>query len=301
MQGAARADAPLQLDGVGRRFGDHWAVRDASLTITPGESVALLGPNGAGKSTLVALACGLRRPTQGDVRLFGRDPRRASARRWLGVVPQANALPEMLRVGEVVELVARHHRDPVPTAELLDGIDLAGARRTFCGALSGGQRRRVMVALALVGRPRLLVLDEPTTGMDAESREALWQRLADHHAAGGAMLLTSHHVEEAERLCRTAIVLRRGTVAERGPIAALKQRYGTATVTLDTPVRPERLGDLAAVRHAGALGPGRVELVTSDADETVRALVGAGVEFAHLQINRASLTDVVATLGSEES
>lgn len=172
--------SPIVLaDHVTRSFGKHTALNDVSLEVAAGESLGLLGPNGAGKSTLIALLCGLRRPDSGTVSIFGGDPREPRNRRLLGVTPQATAVPETLKVRETVDLVGAHFANPLDRDETLQQFGLESLADKQCGALSGGQQRRLLVALALVGRPSLVILDEPTTGLDVEARDTLWDRLRD--------------------------------------------------------------------------------------------------------------------------
>lgn len=157
-------DTPLaRFEHVTRRFGPVVAVDDVTLDIEPGTLVGLLGPNGAGKTSLLSLLQGLRRPTSGTVRLLGRDPQDARARQRLGSTPQETALPETLRVGEVIDFVGGHFAQRVPTAELAAEFGLSDLLRRQTGSLSGGQKRRVAVALAFVGQPRLVLLDEPSS------------------------------------------------------------------------------------------------------------------------------------------
>jgi ABC-type Na+ transport system ATPase subunit NatA len=155
---------------AGKRYGDTVALHEVDLAVTAGAITGLLGPNGAGKSTLLNLMIGLRRPTTGRAELFGGPPTDPVRRGGLGVTPQETGLPATLRAQEVIAFVGRHYPDPVPPGELLDRFGLSGLGRRQTGGLSGGQRRRLAVALAFVGRPRLVVLDEPTTGQDAVMR-----------------------------------------------------------------------------------------------------------------------------------
>ena len=202
--------------GVTRTFGGgRRARRRRRSSVGEGQLVGLLGPNGAGKTTLLRLVSGLRRPDSGTVRLFGGDPRDASSRIALGTTPQETGLPPTLRAGEVVDLVGGHYPAPDDPGELLArfGLEDLVARQT--GGLSGGQKRRLAVALALVGRPRLVLLDEPTTGLDVEARHVLWQALRDYHADGATVLLTSHYLEEIEALAERVVVDRRRSRAGR--------------------------------------------------------------------------------------
>src|SRR5690606_17468916 len=155
---------------------------------------------------------GLRRPTSGTVSLLGGDPRDARNRVLLGTTPQETALPETLRVSEVIDFVGGHFPDRVSTAELSAQFGLDDVLRRQCGALSGGQKRRVAVALAFVGRPRLVMLDEPTTGLDVDARRTLWDAIRRQHAAGTTVIVTSHYLEEIEALAERVVVMGAGRV-----------------------------------------------------------------------------------------
>ncbi len=274
-----------------KRYGETVALDGVSLDVPAGSLVGLLGPNGAGKSTLLSLLSGLRRPTGGRVELFGRRPTDAAARRSLGVTPQETGVPQTLRVGEVVDFVARHYPDPVATPELLDRFGLDGLERKQTGGLSGGQKRRLVVALAFVGRPRLVVLDEPTTGLDVESRRALWQAVRDYHRDGGTVLLTSHYLEEIEALARRVVVIGSGHVLADGNLSEVRGIVASSVVSMRVATPP----DLPGVIHVHRDGD-RLELHTTDADRLVRDLVRSGVEFCDLQVTPSSLEDAFLTL-----
>jgi len=218
-----RPAAVAALEDVHKRFGSVHALRGIGFAVERGEVVALLGANGAGKTTALGLLLGLRRPTSGTVLLLGRDPREAGARMRVGSTPQETALPELLRVRETVDLVRAHFRRPTATESLLGSFGLEAVQGRQCGGLSGGERRRLAVALAFAGDPELVLLDEPTTGLDLESRDRLWAAIHAFGSAGGSVLLTTHSLDEAEALASRAIVLRQGSVAAEGPIAALKE------------------------------------------------------------------------------
>jgi len=283
--------------GVTRRFGDVVALDDVSLDVRPGELVGLLGPNGAGKSTLLSLINGQRRPDSGTVRLLGGDPRDAASRLGLGVTPQESGLPATLRVAEVVDFVAGHFPDPVPSADLLEQFGLAETARRQTGALSGGQKRRLAVALSLVGRPRVLLLDEPTTGLDVGARQALWEAVRGYHAGGGTVLLTSHYLEEVQALAQRVVVIDRGVVRADAPLDVILRRVALRQVVLTCAV------DLSTwpgvVRTAAPAGPddaARQTLFTADADALVRDLVRADVDFRDLEIRGASLEEAFAEM-----
>ncbi len=278
--------------GVTRRYGDVLALDDVTLDVPAGQVLGLLGPNGAGKSTLLSLLLGLRRPDRGTVELFGGDPRDPARRAGLGCTPQETALPATLRVREVVDFVAGHHADPVPTARLLADLGLADQAGRQTGGLSGGQRRRLSLALALVGRPRLLVLDEPTTGLDVEARHLLWQRVRDFSAEGGTVVVTSHYLEEVEALAQRVVVVASGRVLVDGPLDVVRSRVRQRRVSL----RAGALPPLAHVVRAEAGPDGRQTLYTHDSDALVRELVRADVPFADLEVAAASLEEAFLAL-----
>ncbi|WP_433315787.1 ABC transporter ATP-binding protein [Micromonospora chersina] len=284
-----------RADQVSRRYGEVLALDRVDLTVRAGELVGLLGPNGAGKSTLLNLLVGLRRPTAGRVELFGGDPRDPASRRRLGVTPQETGLPGTLRVGEVVDFVAAHFPDPVPRDELLDRFGLTDQVRRQTGGLSGGQRRRLAVALAFVGRPRLVVLDEPTTGLDVEARHTLWEAVRSFHAEGGTVLLSSHYLEEVEALAQRVVVIGHGRVLADDSVAAIRGIVGVRRVSLvadDLPPLPR----VMATEHA----EGRTHLLTTDADQLVRDLVTAGVAFRDLEVRPTSLEEAFLTLTADD-
>jgi len=292
----------VEVERVTRRFGDVVALDDVSLTVREGELVGLLGPNGAGKTTLLSLVSGLRTADAGTVRLFGGDPRAAASRLALGTTPQETGLPETLRVAEVVALVAGHYPDPMSTDEVLTRFGLTDLARRQTGGLSGGQKRRLAVALALVGRPRLVLLDEPTTGLDVEARHVLWQALRDYHADGATVVLTSHYLEEVEALARRVVVVGRGTVLADGSLddvlALVARRRVLLTVPTSARSRVEGLPGVDAVTSEARGDADRLTLLAADADEVVRRLVGAQVPFRDLEVRGASLEEAFLSLTS---
>jgi ABC-2 type transport system ATP-binding protein len=211
----------VELRGVEKRFGAVSALRGIALAIAPGEVVALLGPNGAGKTTLVSIVLGVRRPDVGTAELFGRDPRRWRSRVAVGTTPQEMSFPPTLRVSEVLEFGGAHFQAHTPVVELLRRFGLAEVADRQTGGLSGGERRRLAVALAFVGEPRLLVLDEPTAGLDVESRRDVWDTIRSYAAGGGTALLTTHSLEEAAALAGRVVVLAGGVVVADGQPAAI--------------------------------------------------------------------------------
>jgi ABC-2 type transport system ATP-binding protein len=216
------------LRGVTKRFGELVALDDVSLELASGEVIALLGPNGAGKTTALSILLGLRRPDSGRAELFGDDPRRPSSRSAIGVTPQEDGFPPTLRVAEIVDLVRAHFPSPAERGELLDRFRLVAIARRQAGGLSGGERRRLALALAFAGRPRAVFLDEPSAGLDVEARRALWREIELFAGDGGTVLLTTHHLEEAESLASRIVVLARGRVAAEGDAAELLAAAGAS-------------------------------------------------------------------------
>jgi ABC-2 type transport system ATP-binding protein len=293
---AVATGALAHVDHVSRRFGAQLALNDVSLTINSGEILGLLGPNGAGKSTLLSLLQGRRRPSSGSVELFGGDPTDARYRAGLGSTPQETALPDTLRVGEVVDLVAAHFAERVPTADLADEFGFADLLHRQCGALSGGQKRRIAVALAFVGRPSLVLLDEPTTGLDVDARHGLWAAIRRHRAAGTTVVVTSHYLEEIEALAERVVVIDRGRVIVDDTLDAVRSQVSSSIVTVHTSDADRVRGLPGIVMSQANEAGGRLELTVSDSDAFVRALVTAGLAFEGLTVRGSSLEETFLAL-----
>ncbi|GII00284.1 ABC transporter ATP-binding protein [Planobispora takensis] len=291
----ARPETLARAVEVTRRYGDVLALDGVSLDIRSGELVGLLGPNGAGKSTLINLFVGLRRPTSGRMELFGGSPVDAVRRRGIGVTPQETGLPPTLRVREVVDFTAAHYPRGVERGALLERFGLSDLERRQIGGLSGGQKRRLAVALAFVGDPRLVFLDEPTTGLDVEARRGLWEAIRGFHAEGGTVVLTSHYLEEVEALAERVVVIGHGRVLADGPIAEVRGIAGVRRVALTGGDLPELPGVLRTEREGE-----RVHLLTTDADALVRELVRADVPFSDLEIRPTSLEEAFLTITARE-
>lgn len=293
--------AVIDVQDVTRTFGPVTALEDVTLEVGQGQLVGLLGPNGAGKTTLLSLVAGLRRPDSGTVRLFGQDPRDPASRIGLGTTPQETGLPETLRVSEVVELVARHFPDPFGTGEILDRFGLTAMARRQTGALSGGQKRRLAVALALVGRPRLVLLDEPTTGLDVEARHELWDALRTFHGEGATVVVTSHYLEEIEALAERVVVVGKGRILADDPLSRVLSTVARRKVLVRLPDNgvAERLANsVGSVSQPGREGD-RTVFLAADADAFVRELVHTGVDFADLEVRGASLEEAFMNLTKE--
>jgi ABC-2 type transport system ATP-binding protein len=274
------------LDGVTKRFGSVAAIDDVTLEVSRGDVLALLGPNGAGKSTAIAVLLGLRVPDIGRAQLFGLDPRRPAARRFVGVTPQETAFPPTLRVSEIVELVRSHYPQPLASGVLYERFELSALTRRQLGGLSGGERRRVAVALAFAGNPKLVVLDEPTTGLDQSARLAVWDAIRAHADRGGTILLTTHYLEEADALAQRVVLLESGKIAADGNVAQIKKEAGLTRISFRAPHGvgidgAERDGEFLRIdAHAG--GP------------VVERLVQSGVPLVELEVRRLTLEEALA-------
>ncbi len=274
------------LDAVTKRFGQTAALTSATFAVERGEVAALLGANGAGKTTALALLLGLRQPDSGTARLFGLDPRVPAARRNVGVALQEPTFPTTLRVRELLALVRVHYPTPAPDAALLERFGLASLAPRQLGGLSGGERRRVAVALAFAGRPALVVLDEPTAGLDPDARRDVWAAVRAHAGDGGTILLTTHHLDEADALAHRVVLLDRGVVAADDSVAAIKAAAGLTRVRFRAPPGlavegAERDGDCLAI-------------LTRDAGAALEQLVRRGVPLAELEVRPLTLEEAIA-------
>jgi ABC-2 type transport system ATP-binding protein len=225
-----RRAVAVSLRGVVKRFGSLTALAGVDLDVREGEALTLLGPNGAGKTTAIRIMLGLRRPDAGTALLFGSDPRDPPSRAGTGVTPQDLDLPGTLRVTEILDFARRHFADPTPVTELLERFQLEQLARRQVGGLSGGEQRRVAVALAFAGKPRAVFLDEPTTGLDVESRRAVWSAIRQFGEQGGTVLLTTHSLEEAESLATRVAIMHAGRIVRQGTVSTLTSQLGVPSL-----------------------------------------------------------------------
>jgi len=286
---------PAALHGAVKHYDTVTALDGLDLTIRPGETVALLGPNGAGKTTAVKLLLGLARPDAGSARLFGGDPRERRNRWRLGTMLQLANVPETLSAREHVELFSSYYPAPRPVAETLavTGIEhLAG--RAF-GKLSGGERRRLLFALALCGNPDLLVLDEPTVGLDVEARRGLWAEVRRFVDRRRAVLLTTHYLEEADALADRIVVLHRGRVLAEGTPRQIKARAAGRRIRCLTRLEPAEVRTLPGITGARWNGP-VVEAYAAEAEPAVRALLDRDPNLTELEVTAASLEEAFLAL-----
>lgn len=289
----------IETRGLGKRYGEVTALREVDLSVESGTVVGLLGPNGAGKTTLVEILEGLRTPSWGRVLVFGVDPRDAesSLRERIGVQLQRTSFPDTLSVGEILDVFRSFYREPVPRRELLELVGLeprAGARPD---ELSGGQRQRLALATALAGRPDLLILDEPTAGLDPAARRSLHDLIRELRGDGRTILLTTHYTEEAEKLCDRILMLREGElVADGTPLELVKRAGGESRIWVEVSgeMDPGPLLD-AGAREDGSEGAYRCFTTRRPAravEALGRILRDQGLELEDLRVKRPTLEDV---------
>lgn len=286
----------IEIKHLKKSFGAVPAVDGISLAVSEPGVVALLGPNGAGKTTTLDLLLGLRRPDAGSVRIFGGDPSNAPVRRRIGCAPQQSGVPETLRVHEVAAFVAKQYPQALPVAQTLEAFGLTKLANRQAGVLSGGELRRLTLALAFIGNPDLVVLDEPTIGLDLEARRAAWEYTRAFAARGGSVLLTTHHMEEAEALASRIMVMNGGRIVRDGTAQEIRGAgRARRLVYIGAPFDPAAYGLRAHIQRDGDT----VTLATDDADAAVRALVQSEVPFKNLVISERSLEDAVLSLIEE--
>jgi len=287
----------IQVKDLRKSYGGVPAVRGISFDVAEGEVFALLGPNGAGKTTTVEILEGFRGRDSGLVEVFGFDPGRGERqyRERVGIVLQDTAVDRFLTVAETVELLGLGYPSPLPVGEALALVGLSEQRNTRVGKLSGGQRRRLDMAVGLAGDPALLFLDEPTTGFDPSARAEAWTTIEGLAARGTTILLTTHYMEEAERLADRVAILADGRVAAEGAPAELRSRDQTMT-TITFQLAAESPGPPLGARRADGVFELRVDDPTAALHSLTSWAIAAGVRLGDLEVTRASLEDVYLEL-----
>lgn len=301
----------IHAEHLSKRYGSTVAVADVSLTVARGEIVGILGRNGAGKSTTVEMLGGLRDRDGGSVRVLGLDPggsaqERAALRERVGLQLQESALPARITVLEAVREYACFYDDPADPEALLRDLDLLDKAGTRFAALSGGQKQRLSIALALVGNPELAILDELTTGLDPQARRDAWEVVERVRARGVTIVLVTHFMEEAERLCDRVVLIDAGRVVAEGTPAQVAALVGADQ---QLTFRPSAAVDLAALRALTAVGevaehPDGLLAVRGTGNvvqDVMVALAGAGVRPDDLRVHRSTLEDAFVRLTGAEA
>jgi ABC-2 type transport system ATP-binding protein len=301
--GDTTRDAVVSVDGLRVRYGEMLAVDKVSLAIKPGEIFGILGPNGAGKTTTVECIGGLRKADEGKIKVLGLDPvrDRRELHEQVGIQLQTSELPDKLKVGEALELFAGFYRDSADPDELLERLGLTSKRNDRYTNLSGGQRQRLSIALALIGRPRLAILDELTTGLDPQSRRETWKLIEEMRDQGVTVILVTHFMEEAEYLCDRVALLHHGHVIAVDTPESLGAGAGqkisfVATEALD----PERFISLHETRSA-VVRDGRL-VIEGDGDlvaAVIAVLVEDGIVPQQTRIEQSTLDDAFVSLTAD--
>ena len=297
-----KTQAAVEITHLRKTYGDVVAVDDLSLSVAEGEIFGILGPNGTGKTTTVECVLGLRSPDAGSIRVLGLDPGqdRADLHLVVGAQLQESALPAKLRVGEILEEYRSFYREPADVGELVDGLGLAGKVKDYYRSLSGGQRQRLSIALALIGRPKVAVLDEMTSGLDPQARRDTWNLIEGVRDRGVTILLVTHFMEEAERLCDRVALIDAGHLAALDSPAGLAARArGGKTVRFvpSAPFADHLLTDLPEVRTVKRNGSrvivnGTGELV----NVVILTLAVAGVTAHDVELDSSTLEDAFVKL-----
>lgn len=278
-----------ELTGVSHAYGATRALDGVDLRLEAGTVTALLGPNGAGKSTLIHLLLGLKKVQSGTVRLFGgHRPDDRACRTRIGTMLQASGVQDNLTVIELIRLFASFYPNHAPFEALVDEAGLVGLEDRRFGQLSGGQQQRALFALAAVGEPDWLILDEPTTGLDPAARRRLWHAIEARREAGASILLCTHYMDEAQRLADRVVVMDRGRILYQGTPDAIRRRVPQDRVRVRTGLDDASLAALPAVQQVERLEAG-VELLSGRGVETVRALLAADPGAEDLEVTGADL------------
>lgn len=291
------------FDQVTKTYGSVRAVDGFSLRLYPGETVALLGPNGAGKSTTLDLLLGLKHADSGTVSLFGGSPREAITAGRVGAMLQSGGLMDGVTVAELVKLACSLHPRPYPVSDVLARAGIAQIAGRKVDKLSGGQAQRVRFALATAGDSDLIILDEPTTGMDVAARQAFWATMREQADQGRTVLFATHYLEEADAIADRVLVLHRGRLLADGTAAEIKARAGARRISFDLAgeIDETALRGLPFLTSVDVSGQ-TVRMQSSDADATVHALYGLGVYPRNLEVAGLGLEQAfVAITEAEEA
>lgn len=302
----ARDEVVLEARGLTKRYGEREAVRGIDVRVTRGEFVGFLGPNGAGKSSTMRMIASTSPRSGGELRMFGLDPATAGARirARIGVVPQHDNLDSELTVKQNLYVYGLlfglpRHRVRARAAELLEFVQLTDRADAAVDSLSGGMKRRLTIARALINQPELVLLDEPTTGLDPQARHLVWERLYRLKSEGVTLALTTHYMDEAEQLCDRLFIIDGGRVVASGSPAALIGRYCTREVLEVRVPEDDRPRVVKAARKTSARVeelPDRVLIYADSGEQALSAFRGDGLEPLNSLVRRASLEDVFLRL-----
>jgi ABC-2 type transport system ATP-binding protein len=289
-QRAAVGSPPaVTFANVSKNFGDVQAVNDLSMQIPQGRTIAFLGPNGAGKSTSIDMMLGLKKPSSGSILVFGKAPRAAVTAGEVGAMLQSGGLLSDVSVRELLTLMTKLHPKPVEVEEVLRRANIADIADRRADKLSGGQTQRVRFAIAIAGNSDLIVLDEPTTGMDVENRQIFWDTMKSEAERGKTVLFATHYLEEADQIADQVLVINKGRLLASGTVAEIKARAGFQRIAFRLAgIGREQLVSLPNVVSVDVVHD-RVQIQTSDSDRTFYAILDAGLRPEELEISALGL------------
>jgi ABC-2 type transport system ATP-binding protein len=298
--GLVRSDAAgecaVRVQGVTRRFGPVLAVDNLSLTVEQGQTVALLGPNGAGKTTTISMLLGLSAPDAGSIEIFGSAPGSATAHASVGAMLQDGGMMPGVLVGELLAMVRSLYATPLALHEAVEIAQLGGLEKRRVDRLSGGQSQRLRLAMALIGDPRLLVLDEPTAAMDVETRRGFWHAMEGFTERGRTILFSTHYLEEADLTADRIVMMARGRVVADGTPSAIKDSVGLRVIRFSI-ATPGIAGIDALPGAVSATAHGsRVELRCKDSDAALRVLLAARPDAYDIEVAGVALEDAFITI-----
>lgn len=286
----------IKLGHVSKTFKQTVAVDHISFSVKQGEIVALLGPNGAGKSTTISLLIGLLEPTGGEVSIFGKHPRAAEVRKRLGVLLQENQFVDGLTVYDLLYLFRSYYDQPLSIEQLLAIAGLEKEKNHIASKLSGGQKRRLSFALSMAGDPDVLILDEPTAGMDLQSREQFWMLIQSYVKKGKTILFTTHYLEEAEGIADRIILINQGKVVADGTPQQLKNAFSNKMISFVSKGLTEKmLSGLPGVLKVDYVGE-RIVLYTTNCEQTLKYMFKNDWDLEDLEVRSGGLRDVFQSL-----
>ncbi|HEX2864596.1 MAG TPA: ABC transporter ATP-binding protein, partial [Deinococcales bacterium] len=266
----------------------------------PGEVVAMLGPNGAGKTTAISLMLGTRRPTSGEARIYGRDPRDPEARARVGAMLQESGVPGTLKVREIIDWFTRLYPNPMPVARVLELSDLTSKSEALAATLSGGQKQRLYFALAVCGNPEVLFLDEPSVALDVETRREFWEQIGALAVGGKTIILTTHYLEEADALANRIVVINKGRLVAAGSPEEIKARVGGKQLRFTLPGASEGfLLGISGVDRCSVVNQ-NVSIYTLQPEVVLKDLFARNLNVRDLEVTGAGLEEAFVSITSED-
>ena len=285
-------DYLLEVVGLCKTYGNLTAVDNISFGIRPGICFGLLGPNGAGKTTTIEMIESITTPTSGRI-LYRGQPRGDNFSQQTGIQFQATALQDFLTVAEILTLFHSFYQQPVPIDELVERCQLGEFIHREANKLSGGQKQRLLLALALINNPVIVFLDEPTTGLDPQSRRKFWELITAIKAEGKTIVLTTHYMDEAELLCDELIIMDHGRIIAQGsPAALLAEHLPHKRICLD----PQSGLQLSSLNHHYSEQHGELEIITTSVEQSIQELIANGVDLSSLKVRNPTLEDLFIQL-----